>query len=1235
MIKTEQIQKLVSALKSRTLTSVKENQRCRVPLVLEGVKTSRTYGDTEYDDSLAYDDISVYHQYNYLVNMKKYHYDDKWYYAIDSVDYPYKSFGVVRVNDEKMPYRTFEPLMNKKSFIMRLDGLIYRGLCEPILVFINRKFVNWYNIDVVYDCGDTYLLLHGTDYTYWKLRTAKLNMVTLPYSIDYIGTEDDDYWQLQYDMLLEFLQESLYLTSANKLAIEVPTISSEYRTPTMVYGVGAWMYTQMRLYKLGLLSDDRIAKLKKMNLTYYEYDDSGNVSYTYITKFNALDVDSFDKEWAQKIYHMQYDNYIDKALMRFDADGTMNQSSGELILALIDEDLYTDYYTSSSKIVSYQQADLGKVLFRENYLVFKDGLFYAEQAITQAAYNTISIDNSEKYKVELFTFCDTNIESLITVGDTMKNDELLSTILGYLNGSVTVSDDLVAVLDELLEALDYEYTDSNLYEENYQNGFDAIMAFDPRIFNSLYHTNVYSRVFTGAECNKNLTITFSYESRRGLKIPRYKYRSHETYVMVFVNGELLDTYYKMIAFANFFLVPMETESFNSDDVVEILYFTNINNNEIEFELTDDMLEERFSDSSDDSALTVDIFSQYIRPEELKIFCGYPVDIMEYDGLITEASDEISYNVSYRDSSDSDTLYVYKDVIESTTRTNTFTAVSSRKFIYERLYPDQLSYRLKLSSRFRFCDNQKQYMLFINGRRMEDESFLITIPKFSRPFWTIYLYTTRFVDADDRVEIFYVPYEVLNVNTEKEPVTLDSNGYIEAVRQNLEVPYDTNLYTYYLNGKKIPSTWLTSIDTSTLRVNQNPKTLKHFVVNKSYRDTLDEVVEYLQGDSYSTYDNVIKMAKALGYDTLDDLFGINVTLTDTEADMIGWDTGPIAIINEIVRDFWVTSGYQYNDVVTFIYDYALDEYIVDDEDGEFKVLPSMDATQYLNIPKTGDVHLLYFTYSPTETILEMGSTLKNVILTWAYSTPIFGEWSVLHQYISGEEIDKDLRKYSDPDSHTEDITYALRTESTSGLLEASVTYHFYNGIYYGNVDEDSLQWYTTTDEEVTGSENPVVDEYFYADELQELIPKLDTCILQDTVKVDLSSYILGNNNYFVYAAPYRLCYKNNKSVIEFITPDISADEVVNAGYDGHTVPVYTNGELDEDNQLVRLASCKMEYMGQLNYTNSSGYTEPYCVWKSNGFFSRLYDEYEFEFHIRDNTENTLEIQTVFTDDDFTD
>ena len=74
---------------------------------------------------------------------------------------------------------------------------------------------------------------------------------------------------------------------------------------------------------------------------------------------------------------------------------------------------------------------------------------------------------------------------------------------------------------------------------------------------------------SGKEINEWLDKPIDYITRRGLKIPKMRYEDHETYVRVFLNGELINNYSEMYAAANYFFLPVNNNFANSASNVSL------------------------------------------------------------------------------------------------------------------------------------------------------------------------------------------------------------------------------------------------------------------------------------------------------------------------------------------------------------------------------------------------------------------------------------------------------------------------------------------------------------------------------------------------------------------------------------------------------------------------------------------------------------------------------------------
>lgn len=1365
-------EKLLTALKSHTLLSVYNNERYKIPVFISNQ-------DYDYKESNSK-----------ITAVQKFHYNDKWYSYKYSIEEPQYTIGILKVTN--MPYNSFQNKRNKKSFVCTMHDLLYQRYCEPFMIFINGEFVNWNYISIVFDCNDTYIILQGEKYNWYNIMHANIDMVILPFKVDYMGEESNLHFDMMYDMFRSYLQDSL----SSSCNIIVPGIDEVYEYKGMVYNVGAWVYTQLKYEYLGLLSDYKINKLKNVIIVKREYDSAGNVTSALNIKYNAMDRDSYNIKMYNSICCYSQDIYKNKAAFRFNSNGAID-TNGVNIISVFDPDIKIEKVLSAS--TDYIGSDINNQLYRQNYFIFKNNYFYPN-CDSDIYYNLLfnnEFNNSDTYSYYIFYY------SPIEVINNHANNHfdqnfLKNNLASYLKSSIAYK----MYIKDSIEPLSFSYSDKNSYNINKNNAIESIIKYDPTLLDPLFKTNIESTVLTGKQINSSLSSPLGTFNKNGMKISRSRYGNHESYIMVFKNGELLEDYSKMIVYSNFFYIPLST-SFNNNDQIEILYFNNVNNNELEFEFSDDMviengrkikfskpyydLEETLaliaknedigvlktspvinsiangttvldnfklldvytdttvSASGDTEDLKNDVvaiiddknipnsfgtktyidndyntyneldvhneayeqyiasstdipapemqyyameinykpYSKFINSDELKIFCEYPENIIKYDTLVKQ-SDKISFNVSMRD--EDNVLYMYP-FIDSGTK---LTAVSSRKFIYQRIYVDQKAYRIELDKRFKYCDNQKQYVIFINGRRMNDESFLITIPKYTRPFWGRYLYVAKFVNPDDRIEIFYVPDELVDININRDS-SLSSSGYIETDKTTIDVPYDPRLYLLFINGKKIASTDIIQVDSSTFRISKDQQSTNNLMINPINSNSIPEVKAYMNSESLSDYDSIIKFIKntdALSVYELNRIFNTFVTMSDTETDKTKQNVGKIAILNEIVRDFWIASGYPYNEE-TFVYDYEilLNDMNIVDEQYRFVDLPAMDATQFINIIKN-ELMLLYFYVYNGDTMLddlyvEKGSILTNLYFQWMFVQNIYGgpeikEQSLSYTIESFPTVDIALtannRTWRYLNDISSDTLFDFRASSISQEIQKKFSIKFVNGVFYGNIDEDMLKY--------------IKNEYDWIDYLMMLVPKsgtmdtyanqeqenpeytaniyadnnivisdlpfrvedtsntivtspsivneytIDTILsltnkkLQDTPELVLNDYVIGNNNYFIYACPTRLAYKDNKINIEFVMPDPHSDDIKQYCRDDKTTPIYTSGSWDDitnHNLFEPIEEMEMVYLGEYLYTNSSGFSELYSIWRSNGYFTRLFDNYKFNITIRfkDGTTNTVD------------
>lgn len=1308
MISQNRIRTYIKSLLAKTASRLKESQNELVPIYLE---TTMNVNNA----------ITGKHTKLSVINTDRYRYNSKWYSYKYSAESPSETFGILKIDNIFTTKQINE--ITSKYFIGTVNSLVYKNLIKPFMLMLDGKIVPWDIMELVYDSDDIWLILRGDKYNHYALdNISKVNIILWPFSLEYIGTEPDKIFNLRYNILVDYMQSNVKYKDG-KFYIMSPTLSTEWEYNGTMYNIGGWAYEQMKLYKLGSLSDDKIDKLRKIRLDLVSYDNSGNVSTIQEVKYNLLDRDvPTDAElynYAYGLNETDYKNTYDN--IAFDSDGLFS-NDGVNKFYITNKDIITRRVTIDDNYI-WDISDIAPLIFRENFIVFANGLYNQSFEILSSVNNMTLLPNPDNNDITVILFYNKHAESCIsnaskfnkeyintlarnylqalltssqtdpsllpnTTSDltdnynyvdaitedgnkysniTTINDEIvhndeksdfkameIGTITTLENrykakledlGTTTlnaqeissnamfrnlsfevISEDATAIpsvldyvvfimrttkseeealdiISRITKILDFNFDNRLSFNTNLDNAIESIIDYDVSLLTPLYHTGVDSVTITGKKANEALEHTFMYESRRGLKIPRKRYKNHETYFMMFVNGELFEDYYRTIAYSNFFFIPIEDNfSFNDNDIIEILYIKNVNNNEFRFFLSDWLIDQFTNNRYNANYYDTSIFTPWIGSSELKIFSHYPKDMIKYPTLIPEESENIAFDISYRD--DNNQLCIpkqalthilsenIKDYIRSITnidipddidqaldvldidsyksviRNNTFitdnginilskdrqtlrnalVACSSRKFVYQRLFVDRRSYRIKLDKRFRYCDNPKQYLLFINGRRQRQDSFLITIPKHTRPFNDLYIYTAVFVGPTDRVELFYMPYEITDINFDEDKrYELNSNGYFEMPRSMLKTPLSKDLYMFFVNGKKIPADKIIDVDTHTIRVNIETNTLHYLMVTAINMDTLPSITSYLQDEEkFSEYDSLIKYIKSRsdGINILDTMLDSHIQLSDNESDKLWMDVAKIAILNEIVRDFWVTSGYDYHDQ-DIVYDYDTDDYYEIDSEGRL-ILPALNAEPDINIVKN-DISLLYFYTDPVNLMCELGNTLTYIKFYWEYSQRLNQPWNILWQTMNGVSIGSDTRVWETNPSETRDSHYKFVANTGQQFIIKEFDIDYVNGTYWGTINKDELLYYKA------------LKDYIELSEIVAVVPnnKIEVSFKQ----LELES---GNEAYKEYIHDnYTLIYGLTYGDTPPEEIDIWDDPSLQNIYDNSFIAICDNGERYRD------------------------------------------------------------------------
>jgi hypothetical protein len=96
-------------------------------------------------------------------------------------------------------------------------------------------------------------------------------------------------------------------------------------------------------------------------------------------------------------------------------------------------------------------------------------------------------------------------------------------------------------------------------------------------------------------------------------------------------------------------------------------------------------------------------------------------------------------------------------------------------------------------------------------------------------------------------------------------------------------------------------------------------------------------------------------------------------------------------------------------------------------------------------------------------------------------------------------------------------------------------------------------------------------------------------------------------------PEKYAYNYDRSKkFDFYMQDLKDPDLLDHANNNYSMPLYGTYK---DNRLERLDEIKMEYLGETEYTNEYGIKTNYILYRTNGFFNRIYDDYGIHIKVQ--------------------
>lgn len=456
------------------------------------------------------------------------------------------------------------------------------------------------------------------------------------------------------------------------------------------------------------------------------------------------------------------------------------------------------------------------------------------------------------------------------------------------------------------------------FEDNVTNAINTIYSYNPAIFNDVFKCN--TNVFFD---EKDYDWLIHNTTPDGiLVIPRRHSYMQDEYFLIFINGELYRYRHAGKYVASNYYLPVQNIS--EGDSIEIMRFQNINNNTTKIIIEkDEGFKNRASDLINEDMI---LFSRetntdhFIFPEDgLQHFpVGYTIEFNE-DGHSKITLD--------------DDFYYGKELV----------AVSNSRFKHFCYYlketpNNSTSLAVDLGDKFMYCNDYSKFMVFYNGRKLNSDHYRLTLSmRPTTPFSKFEIYLTFPVAQGDNLDVIYAPafmkdfvanYDIQeNANTRPD-VYLNSDIVID--KRFLTYPLSSKLFMVWINGRKVPESHITDIDSTRIRINTDEKSIHNVCITK-YTPDIDALCNAFT-DNKSLWDKITSNF------TLDDIMFIlgidNVPISDTEPDIYTGAVNIKSIMYELIREHYISNEtidisegflYDYTDVDSSVILTTTDEY----------------------------------------------------------------------------------------------------------------------------------------------------------------------------------------------------------------------------------------------------------------------------------------------------------------------
>lgn len=555
----------------------------------------------------------------------------------------------------------------------------------------------------------------------------------------------------------------------------------------------------------------------------------------------------------------------------FDKDGRSldfaDRSNTKIRMEVIDANVWGSpttqtphKYTSSNNKIAFEvlnkpdqvSSERNMIVFEYN-LLFPDGRYYMREFGKDVfTYDRYLKEGSTPYKVGIKAFYWIKANSYYGLEEKVSNQELM------LNTSVAkaTGNTYKTRLESLYTPFNFKMYRDKSYEQNIADAVAYIMRYDSSLLIQYWKDMAQTKSYT---FNGEYLINRVPKDGGWLLIPRARKSQYDDYIIVFRNNKIYE-YYKEIDYTDcYFKIPIFNHV-ERTDTIEILHIKECDNNYYTLKVTEDKLDYLPENLRYDNFLlfgnspsTEDVYIPFNRETSIQYDIGYT-----YRNIFNERGKYTNTEIKLDDK-----FYYGKEI----------NVCSKRQFHYMYYNIFSAKSKVNLSPDFRFCHDKSRYMVYKDGVRIPSTDWELEI--MSNEVQRKYISIQFAYDLEPHclIEIFYLPVPVSLV-AEYSTKALDvSNGIVVGNLDDLEIPFDKDLFFVEWNYHKVNIDDIADISKNTFKIKpealsdtvQNNQLListymrKDILLSKlwSYTDLWSNSLEDIRQNDYSLFLDLIK------------------------------------------------------------------------------------------------------------------------------------------------------------------------------------------------------------------------------------------------------------------------------------------------------------------------------------------------------------------------------------------